>query len=167
MISTPYFETSRLIVRRFTPDDIDALSAYRNDAETARWQAWTLPYERETAAQLVAEMAAPRDLERGTWTQLAVEGRAEGRLVGDFGVHLDEAGRGAELGYTFAPGARGRGYATEGLRALVDYLFIRAGVEALEAWTGVHNAPSRALLDRVGFRTVEIVGEEAHYALTR
>lgn len=56
-----------------------------------------------------------------------------------------------EIGYQFRPSARGKGYAVEGTRLLVNYLFSNRPIERIEAVTGSENAPSRKLLERVGF----------------
>ena len=48
---------------------------------------------------------------------------------------------------------RGRGYATEALQALIAHAFGVLGVGRLVAGTGRDNAPSIALLRRVGMRT--------------
>lgn len=159
------FETARLIVRAFEARDVDALHAYRNDPETARFQSWEAPYARDKAVAAVEEMLGAPALRLGDWTQLAIERRDAPGLIGDIGVRLDADGRGAEIGYTFAPEARGRGYATEAVAAVVDHLLGPAiGVERVEAWTDVDNVRSRRLLERVGFGHVGDDGGEAHYA---
>ena len=46
----------------------------------------------------------------------------------------------------------GRGYATEIGRAGLDYVFSVPGVEEVVAFTEVHNARSRAVMERLGMR---------------
>ncbi|MFT3772512.1 MAG: GNAT family protein [Minicystis sp.] len=57
-----------------------------------------------------------------------------------------------EIGFAILePAARGRGYATEAVRLLVDYLFAGYPSERITAFTDVENAASQRVLARVGF----------------
>ncbi len=62
----------------------------------------------------------------------------------------------AELGYQVVPSGRGRGVATAGARTLVEHAFAPRsagglGMRRLVAQTAEDNAPSNAVLDRLGF----------------
>lgn len=48
--------------------------------------------------------------------------------------------------------AQGKGYASEAVRLLVDYLFAGYPVERIMAFTDADNAPAQRVLDRNGFR---------------
>jgi aminoglycoside 6'-N-acetyltransferase len=43
------------------------------------------------------------------------------------------------------------GYASEGVRLLIDYLFSNRPLERIEAVTGAENLPSKKLLENLGF----------------
>ena len=68
-------------------------------------------------------------------------------------VDADDPSR-AELGFTFAPAHQGKGYATEAVRATIDYAFDRLGVEVVVAFTDSRNDRSIALLERIGMTYV-------------
>lgn len=90
--------------------------------------------------------------------------RADGLAVGSMGFHAapDEDGR-TEIGYDLVEAARGRGYATEALRALAGWALARDDVRRLFAVVEQANAPSRAVLERAGFARVgEAEGEYAY-----
>ncbi len=55
-----------------------------------------------------------------------------------------------EIGYTIFAGARGRGYATETVAALIDWAFATGTVSTVLAAVAADNAASLAVLDRVG-----------------
>ena len=63
--------------------------------------------------------------------------------------------RTAEVGYRLQRAAWGRGYATEGLGALVDQAFDALGFNRVRALTMTVNAASRRVLEKAGFRHVE------------
>lgn len=64
----------------------------------------------------------------------------------------DRTPRVGEVGYSLTPDARGHGYATEGLRAVIDEAFGAGELDELQACIVPANVASRYVLDRTGFR---------------
>jgi RimJ/RimL family protein N-acetyltransferase len=62
-----------------------------------------------------------------------------------------------EIGYSLVEGARGLGYATEALNAIVDEAFALGELSELQACCVPENTPSRAVLSRTGFREVRLL----------
>ena len=62
-----------------------------------------------------------------------------------------------EIGYSLVEGARGLGYATEALIAIVNEAFAVSELNELQACCVPENAPSRAVLARAGFREVRLL----------
>lgn len=56
----------------------------------------------------------------------------------------------AEVGYRLLRSAWGRGYATEGTRALITHAFDTVGLRRIWAQTMAVNLPSRGVMERVG-----------------
>jgi RimJ/RimL family protein N-acetyltransferase len=149
---TTFFETPRLRVRAFTDTDVAAFVAYRADPDVARYQSWSDYTEAEGRA-LVASMQGLEPGTPGEWCQLALEAKDDGVLVGDLALHVDgDDPRQAEVGFTLAPAAQGRGYAAEALTGLLDHAFPAYGLHRVHAVTDALNAPAAALLERVGLR---------------
>jgi RimJ/RimL family protein N-acetyltransferase len=146
--------TDRLVIRPFRPKDIDAFVAYRSDPDVARYQSWDV-YGRAHAESFVADMTALHPGVPGRWFQFAVADRSTDVLLGDTALCVDaEDPSHAELGFTFARANWGMGYATEAVRATIGYAFERLGVDVVLAVTNARNAPSIALLDRIGMKLV-------------
>jgi len=120
--------------------------------------------------------------ERGDcWGFWAAIERSTGRFLGWF--HLrplpGDPGEEPELGYRLVREAWGRGYATEGSRALIDDAFARCGASRVHASTMVVNVASRRVMEKAGLRfvrtffadwPVRISGDEegdVEYAITR
>jgi len=59
-----------------------------------------------------------------------------------------------EIGYSVIPAARGRGYAAEIVKALVEYAFEHPDVNEVMAHTSDDNVASTQVLMRCGFRRV-------------
>jgi RimJ/RimL family protein N-acetyltransferase len=163
-------ETERLVLRRFTPADVGNLLALDGDPEVMRY----LEPRVRTRAQIEAEVL-PLFLGRhqrcpgfGRW---AADARDSGDFVGWFGLRpvqpsdaaiVDWAdappGSGvAELGYRLRRSAWGRGYATEGARALVRRAFTELGIGEIVATTMAVNTRSRAVMRRAGLRYARTV----------
>lgn len=64
----------------------------------------------------------------------------------------DRSPRVGEVGYSLLAQARGKGYASESLRAVIDEAFLVAELDEVQACIVPENAASRAVLDRSGFR---------------
>ncbi|MFJ8042246.1 GNAT family N-acetyltransferase [Kitasatospora sp. NPDC096147] len=145
--------TERLVLRPFTPDDLDAVHAYQRLPEVARYL-YRPPLTREQCAESLAKRAA------GTsWTAdgdalvLAVQPAGEADVVGEIVLKLADArARQAEIGWVFHPGAGGRGYATEAARAAAGLAFGTLGVHRLFARLDVLNTGSVRVCERLGLR---------------
>ncbi|HKQ20034.1 MAG TPA: GNAT family N-acetyltransferase [Candidatus Eisenbacteria bacterium] len=146
-------------MRRFAAADLDALQGYRNDEETARYQSWSV-MSTEAAQQFLAEMAAAPMFVLGEWFQVAIADAKSDRLIGDIGicVRTDTGGvRFAEIGFTLAREAQGKGLATEAVRETLAMLFGHADVDHVIGITDTRNAASIQLLKRVGMTLRETV----------
>jgi RimJ/RimL family protein N-acetyltransferase len=141
--------STRLTLRPFRPADWPVVAAYRNDPVSARFQSWTVPYPDESAKTIVAELAAMDGPVVDEWFGLVIE--ADGQMVGDVAIHLEEAGKNVEIGYTLAPAARGRGYATEAAGRTIEWLFDDVGVHRVRAALHPENFDSMRVLERLGF----------------
>lgn len=176
-----HLTTDRLVLRRFTADDVDALVELDNDPAVMRYVNGGVPVPR---AEIVDETIPAflgyyeRGDRYGFW---AVEEVGDRRFLGWFHFRPGE-GDGPdepELGYRLHTAAWGRGYATEIARALIDRGFAEQGVERVRAETMVVNVASRRVMEKVGMRhlrtfhadwPVRIEGDEhgdVEYAITR
>jgi RimJ/RimL family protein N-acetyltransferase len=68
------------------------------------------------------------------------------------GVNAKAAPRAVEVGYTVFEPFRGRGYATEAVRALVSWASRKHGITHFVASVGPDNEPSLAIVRKLGFR---------------
>ena len=149
--------TKRLVLRRLRSDDVEAICGYRSKPEVARFQSWET-YEREEGERLVEGQVNMEPGIPGTWLQVAIVEQATGTMVGDCGLHcLKDEPRQMELGVTLDSDYQGRGYATEALSCLLDFVFGTLNAHRVFAVTGSENVSAEALFLRLGFR------KEAHF----
>lgn len=174
-------ETERLTLRRFTAADVDALVELNSDPEVMRFINGGTPTPRDA----VQSEILPRFLgyyERfagyGYW---AVMERGSGGFAGWFHLRPGDGDsvHEPELGYRLRRSAWGKGYATEGARALIRRAFTDLGARRIYAQTMAVNAASRRVMEKCGLRHVRtfhgdwpapIEGHEqgeVEYAVTR
>jgi aminoglycoside 6'-N-acetyltransferase len=126
--------------------------AYRNDPEVARYQSWEGITESEARA-LIQDVKEIQPWAPGEWLQIAIELKETGLLVGDCAVKIEEDDeRQAEIGYTLSRVYQGRGIASEAVSCVLEHLFASLGLHRVIAITDCENAPSVALLERLGLR---------------
>lgn len=153
-----FLHTQRLLIRNFIDADLENFLSYRNDPIVAKYQGWDFPYPREKALLFIEEMKDIHVPRQGRWLQLAVELKEAGELIGDvaFRVKNNDA-RQTVIGYSFASTHWQKGYATEALTALLDYLFEDVDMHRITADCDVENTGSWKTLEKLGFR------REAHF----
>lgn len=154
--------TQRLTVRTLARDDVTAFTHYRKLPAVARFQDWPMPYTRDLAHELVDEMERLGGPTPGEWVQLAIDD--DNGMVGDVAVWLDDDDTLAMIGYTLDPRYQGRGYATEAVSGVIDWLFRRRRVHRIAATIDPRNLTSARVLERCGF---EYVGTARSSALMR
>ena len=135
--------TIRTVRLDLVPLDDDARAAIR--AGDGAGRNWTEGYPTPGDLEVAALPAAPEP-----WTQYAIVERVTGQTVGGVGFHREPLDGAVEIGYGIAPGVRGRGIATEAVRALLEVARAN-GVGAVLADTDAGNLASERVLERCGF----------------
>lgn len=150
-----FLETNRLVLRRFTADDVDNLVDLDADPEVMRF----LTGGTSTPRDVIENEILPRFLRLyehfagyGYWA--AIE-KATGAFLGWFSLAPPEGSSpDVELGYRLRTSAWGKGYATEGARALIRKGFTELGVQRVLATTYQDNLASRRVMQKAGMRLV-------------
>ena len=57
-----------------------------------------------------------------------------------------------EIAYFLIPSKRGKGYGTEAVQLMVDYLFLSEDLTRIQAGADVRNKASQRVLEKVGFQ---------------
>jgi ribosomal-protein-alanine N-acetyltransferase len=146
----PVLDTPRLRLRPFCPADAESVVRLAGHREIA---ATTLtiphPYSQQDAQTWIGAHAAEAEAGRA-WT-FAITLRS-GELVGAIGLHVVPAHRRAEVGYWIGVDRWGQGFASEALRAMLDFGFSTLGLNRIEAHVFPGNPASRRVLEKLGFR---------------
>lgn len=151
-----FLETERLLLRQFDFRDVDLLVELDGDPRVMRYITGGAPTSR---AEVEGEvLPAFFDYYRqyagyGFWA--AIE-KSTGNFLGWFHYRPapDAPADEPELGYRFHFDAWGKGYATEGSRALIDKGFAEYDVQRVVASTMAVNVASRRVMKKSGMRFV-------------
>jgi len=85
------------------------------------------------------------------WTWFVVE-KKDGTKIG-FIVHFTvQPSQHVEIGYALVPKEKGKGYGTEALQIMVDYLFLAKNIMRIQATTDIRNVASQRILEKAGFQ---------------
>ena len=141
-------QTDRLTVRPVEASDWKAMKAIWLDFSKSPYACFDCPHSTEEAD------VRPRI---ARWARAAQTGLdhlffsvcLEAQVIGYISANIRPDGY--ELGYCFHSDFQGKGYALESLLTVMDYLK-GLGVSKLTVGTALENAPSVALLSRLGFQ---------------
>jgi RimJ/RimL family protein N-acetyltransferase len=151
-----FLQTERLVLRRFTESDVDNLVALDSDPDVMHYITGGRPTPREELRDdyIPTYLAYYRKYPGyGFW---AVVEKSSDRFIGWF--HLrpgpDDPSDVAELGYRLRKSVWGKGYATEGARALIDRTFTEFDTRRVYATTMAVNIGSRRVMEKAGLTFV-------------
>ncbi|MDE5518211.1 MULTISPECIES: GNAT family N-acetyltransferase [Weeksellaceae] len=136
------YSTERLVVRRFSERDAEALLDYMSDPRINCFVEERL-YNMEEALTDVRKKS--KDL-----SQFAVCRKEDDSLIGH--LFAMEEGDTYNVGWHFNTKIEGRGYATEAARGLFDYLFHRKNARRIYCYVEDYNTRSQQLCKRLGMR---------------
>jgi RimJ/RimL family protein N-acetyltransferase len=184
-----FLETERLLLRRFTHDDVDNLYNLDRDPEVMRYITGgaTTPREEVEHVDLPAFMSYYDRFDGyGFWAAID---KSTNQFLGWFHLRPQEGDSvdQPELGYRLRREVWGMGYGTEGARALIRKGFTDLGAERVVAMAFRDNLASRRVMEKsgmtltrafrltpdqleemLGFASLELFDAEAvEYAITK
>ena len=148
--SVPELLTARLRLRGWREEDVEPLAAINADPRVGEWLGGTRDLE-QTRDAIARWMDHWRERGFGLW---GVEELASGSLIGRIGLmHWDDWPAGdhdAEVGWTLAPSAWGRGLATEGAREALRFGFAERDLQHIISITLPTNLRSQRVMTKLG-----------------
>jgi len=155
--------TPRLVLRPFTPGDVDDLLSMDGDARVMRYIGTGLgPRTRDEVAASIGRIVAFA-AEHPGMSLLHASTRDEGRFVGGCGLFPLPEGGDVEIAYRLPFDCWGRGYATEAARAVLAHGFATLALARIVGVTFPDNAASQQVLRKIGMRED---GQAEHYGRT-
>lgn len=142
--------TERMVLRRYRVDDAEALYRYfGSDPAMVKYSGWnpyaTLEMAEETVQRFIRSY---EDEHTYSWVM-----DFEDVLIGTIGAY-DYTPEQIEVGFSVQPDWQGRGYATEALQKVLEYLTKNEGIPCVTAWCAAENEGSMRVLEKAGMQLV-------------
>jgi RimJ/RimL family protein N-acetyltransferase len=142
-------------------DDAPAIVAACGDEDILRFiPGMPSPYTEEMARGFLARVQQ-RWGEGASYT-FAIADRESDELLGLIEIRPDSGTR-SDVGYWVAPHARGRGAATDALRAIVEWTRREHGTGTIELVTHLDNEASQRVAEKAGFRRLGTIDREERF----
>jgi RimJ/RimL family protein N-acetyltransferase len=154
--------TERLVIRAYTPADLEAVLAYQSLPEVGRYIPWQ-PRTRESMPAIMDRKVGATTLAKDDDVlELAVTLADDGRVIGEVLLFLRSAAHeNGEVGWALDPAHQGHGYATEAAREILRLAFEDAGMRRVTARIEKRNVASQRVCERLGMRReAELVENE-------
>jgi RimJ/RimL family protein N-acetyltransferase len=143
-------ETERLLLRAWKDEDLLPFFQMNQDPKVMEYfpSLWSM----EMVSSFVNNMKI--QLAEKSYTLWAVEEKSSGQFIGFIGLNCPawEASFTpcVEIGWRLAAAFWGKGYATEGAKAALDYAFKRLQLQEVVAFTVPDNIRSRRVMEKIG-----------------
>jgi RimJ/RimL family protein N-acetyltransferase len=148
--------TERMVLRRFTKDDVDHLVELDSDPEVMRFLTGGRPTPREVIQKdILPSFIRSYEPVTGLGVFAAMK-KESGEFLGWFSFRSNDTNNLSEvsLGYRLRRAAWGLGYATEGVRALIREGFTKLDVQRVVATTYQDNLASIRVMEKAGLKFV-------------
>lgn len=163
-------ETDRLILRKYVPEDFDALYAILSDAETM--QHYPSPYDREKTKRWIQwSLDNYEKYGFGLW---AIVLKETGEFIGDCGITLQniDGEMLPEIGYHIHKNHWRKGFAKEAGCAVRDWAFTHTPYDVLYSYMKYTNVASYSTAQAIGMQKIKEYADPVDivlyvYAITR
>jgi ribosomal-protein-alanine N-acetyltransferase len=147
----PQFETVRLLLRAFRPEDAEDVFAYAGDPDVTRFVRFETHISvAESRRYIEAALKTAAEHQLGPW---AMQLKSSSRVIGACGFHhIALEDRRLEIGFVLARRAWHQGLAAEAVMPLLDYALRERQFNRVEAFCNVENSASEKVLLKCGFQ---------------
>jgi ribosomal-protein-alanine N-acetyltransferase len=137
-------EGKKVNLRVVEKEDVPLLVQWFNDVEFGDYQHFP--------AQTSRVQLEKRILEQTEWVDFIIE-KKDGTKIGWAAHYVSAPNFGwIEIGYAIIPNERNKGYGTETIQILADYLFLTREIVRIQAVVHTENLASQQALEKVGFK---------------
>lgn len=146
---TIVMETERLLLRRFTEQDIPAMfTNWASHPAVTRCLTWT-PHRSEKETKAVVE-GWLRQYKHKDFYEWAIQEKSTGQLIGSIGLVNGDSRKCCEAGYCLGEQWWNQGYATEALRKVLEFAIKKVGYRRVIAKHAIENPASGRVMQKAG-----------------
>jgi ribosomal-protein-alanine N-acetyltransferase len=146
----PFLETERMLLRPLKESDGELFFSLRSNPEVNRFINRNPAKTMEDAEMHITKVLA--GVKREETVMWIMEAKENGNAMGSLLFwNLDRETSKAELGYEILPSYSGKGFVSEGLKAILDYGWNQMNLRFVEGIVHRKNLASIHLLEKFGF----------------
>jgi RimJ/RimL family protein N-acetyltransferase len=143
-------EGKKVNLRVAESDDVDFAVGCHNDG--GFWADYISIEEQMSKSEWMKTFVNPTEFQRLIGLKLFVIQKKDGTRIGLIHHRTNQPYGTMEIGYFLLPSERGKGYGTEAVQLMVDYLFLSKNIVRIEAGTNLGNKASQRVLEKAGFK---------------
>ena len=155
--------TARLLLRKITAEDRDAIFAWARDPDVSRYGSWNVHQTAHDTETFIE--ACLRQYEREGLGPWLIELRDDGEVIGSCGYgYVDRLDRRGGIGYFLARTHWGKGLATEAAAAILRFGFGPMALNRVEARCMLANTASERVMQKIGMRFEGVLRQDMYKA---
>jgi RimJ/RimL family protein N-acetyltransferase len=131
-------------------DDIDFEVEYCNDIDF--WGEFDPIVEQKSKSERMKQFDNPSNLAILAERKRFLIRKKDGTRMGIINHRLNQPYKTMEIVCFLIPSERGKGYGTEAIQLMIDYLFLSKDIVRIQAITNVRNKAAQRVLEKTGFR---------------
>jgi RimJ/RimL family protein N-acetyltransferase len=165
MPPTPVFETEKILLRPFSPDDAPALHQYLShpDLTGRRYIPWKFEQHRPIPLQDAKEII-DHWYENKESFAYAIILKEEDTLIGHAKADWEWDPHMSEAAVLIAPPYQRKGYGTQAITLVLNYLFDFSMAHNVSSGINAWNTPAEAFVRHLGFKQVGTRRDSAYLA---
>jgi RimJ/RimL family protein N-acetyltransferase len=141
-------------LRIMEKEDVPLLVEWWNSLD---YQGKYFPVPQKSKAQALQEFENPSPIQVAMEHKEFMIEKKDGTRVGHIGYGRDIFHDMIEIGYDIFPSERRKGYASEAIQIIVDYLFLSKDIPRISIYTDARNIASIRAAENVGFKKEGII----------
>lgn len=158
MDNTKLLETERLILRKFKKADyIEMFDNWASDKNVTKYVSFNPHKDYDETKQIINDWINEYNAGSYNWV---VELKSNHQIIGNISVIKSSSKHSnCELGYVYGSKYWGRGYATEALKKVIDYLINECEFHLVEAKHHASNPASGRVMEKAGMKKDGVLRE--------
>lgn len=145
-------ETERLVLRRFTNDDAEAVfNNWTSDSEVSKYMRWEHHKNIEETKTKINDWL--NRYSNNNFYQWAITFKGSDEPIGAIGLFVvNESDMCGDFGYSISRNYWGRGVASEALKAVLKFAFETVGFNRIESYHSLNNPASGKVMLKAGMK---------------
>jgi len=147
----PTLETDRLLLRRFSVNDVNDIFEYASDSDVNTFMPWDMHKSINETKEFLEK--SKESCDKSGDLDWGIELKSENKLVGGITIRTwNDANRCGDIGYVLSKKYWNMGITTEALKAVIQFGFEKLYLNRIEAHCDENNIASYKVMEKAGMK---------------